>query len=124
MTTLLLVAAGGAVGAPLRYLTDRFVQRQHDQVFPWGTFTVNVVGSLLLGVLLGLGRAGVLPDWTSSLVGVGFCGALTTFSTFSFETFRLLEDGSPLEAALNVVGVLVAGMAAATGGYLGVSALL
>lgn len=54
MTLILLVLAGGAVGAPLRYVTDRLVQRRRDQVFPWGTLTVNVVGSLVLGVVLGL----------------------------------------------------------------------
>lgn len=121
--TLLLVLAGGAVGAPLRYLTDRLVQRRYDQVFPLGTLLVNVAGSLLLGALLGLSAAGVLPQWVSPLAGVGFCGALTTFSTFSFETLRLLEEGATLEAGLNVVSTLVAGVAAASGGYAGASAL-
>ena len=121
--TLLLVLAGGAVGAPLRYLTDRLVQSRYDQVFPLGTLLVNVAGSLLLGTLLGLSAAGVLPQWVSPLAGVGFCGALTTFSTFSFETLRLLEEGATLEAGLNVVSTLVAGVAAACGGYAGASAL-
>lgn len=121
--TLLLVLAGGAVGAPLRYLTDRVVQRRHDQVLPLGTLLVNVAGSLLLGALLGLSAAGVLPQWVSPLAGVGFCGALTTFSTFSFETLRLLEEGAALEAGLNVVVTLVAGVAAATGGYVAISVL-
>lgn len=117
MTTFLLVLAGGAIGAPLRYLTDRVIERSHDQVFPWGTLTVNVAGSLVLGAMYGLATADLLPAWVATLVGIGFCGALTTFSTFSYETLRLLEEGSPLEAALNVVVSLVAGMAAATAGY-------
>lgn len=122
MSALLAVVLGGAVGAPLRYVTDRVVQSRHDQVFPWGTLTVNVAGSLVLGVLLGLSAVHVLPSWAFALAGTGFCGALTTFSTFSFETLRLLEEGSPLEAAANVVVVsLVAGMAAASAGYYVVS---
>lgn len=121
MSALLAVLLGGAVGAPARYVTDRVVQSRHDQVFPWGTLTVNVAGSLVLGVLLGLSAVHVLPPWAYALVGTGFCGALTTFSTFSFETLRLLEEGSPLEAAGNVVVSLVAGMAAASAGYYVVS---
>lgn len=121
MSALLAVLLGGAVGAPLRYVTDRMVQSRHDQVFPWGTLTVNVTGSLVLGVLLGLSAVHVLPVWAFALAGTGFCGALTTFSTFSFETLRLLEEGSPLEAAGNVVVSLVAGMAAATAGFYVVS---
>ena len=124
MTAVLLVMVGGAVGAPLRYVTDRVVQSRHDQVFPWGTLTVNVAGSLVLGALLGLSAVNVLPHWAFTLAGTGFCGALTTFSTFSFETLRLLEEGSPLEAAANVVVSLVAGMAAATAGYYVVSWLV
>lgn len=115
--TILLVALGGAVGAPLRYLTDRLVQSRHDQVFPWGTLTVNVVGSLVLGVIVALSADGVLPASVSLLVGTGFCGALTTFSTFSFETLRLLEEGSPLPALLNVAVSLVGGVGAAALGY-------
>ncbi|HEX6446984.1 MAG TPA: fluoride efflux transporter CrcB [Streptosporangiales bacterium] len=121
MSALLAVLLGGAVGAPLRYVTDRVVQSRHDQVFPWGTLTVNVTGSLVLGVMLGLSAAHVLPAWAFALAGTGFCGALTTFSTFSFETLRLLEEGSPLEAAGNVVVSLAAGLAAATAGFYVVS---
>jgi len=58
--TLLLVAVGAAVGAPLRYLTDRFIQARHDTVFPWGTLTVNVAGSLIFGALSGAARTGRL----------------------------------------------------------------
>ncbi|WP_067186666.1 fluoride efflux transporter CrcB [Microtetraspora niveoalba] len=111
--TLLLVFLGGAVGAPARYLMDRMVQRWHDTVFPWGTFAVNVVGSFVLGLLTGL-QPGPL---VATLAGTGFCGALTTFSTFGFETVRLLEEGSYAEAGLNAVGSLLLGVLAATGGY-------
>jgi CrcB protein len=106
--TVLLVAAGAAVGAPLRYLTDRFVQRRTGATFPWGTFTVNVAGSLLLGLLAGW------QDRTAALlIGVGFCGAFTTYSTFGYETVRLAEDGSRRDAVLNVAVTLAAGLAAA-----------
>ena len=109
--TPLLVFVGGMIGAPTRYLLDRLIQRRHDSVFPWGTFAVNVAGSLILGLLLGAGSS--LPRELTVLLGTGFCGALTTFSTFGFETMRLLEEGSVLEAGLNALGSLLLGVAAA-----------
>ena len=115
--SVLLVLVGGAIGAPLRYLTDLFVQSRHDSVFPWGTFAVNVVGSLALGATAGAVATTDGPAWVLTLVGTGFCGALTTFSTFGFETVRLVEDGSLLEAALNVGASLVVGMAACVAGW-------
>ncbi|MCP2306938.1 fluoride efflux transporter CrcB [Kitasatospora paracochleata] len=107
----LLVIAGALVGAPLRYLTDRAVQSRHDSVFPWGTFTVNVAGCLLLGLL-----AAVAPSNVRLLLGTGLCGALTTYSTFSYETLRLVEGGARLFAVANVVGTLLAGLAAVYAG--------
>lgn len=109
----LLVAAGGLVGAPLRYLTDRAVQSRHDSVFPWGTFTVNVVGCLILGTLTGASAAS--PE-LRLLLGTGLCGALTTYSTFSYETLRLAETGAGLYAFANVAGSLVAGLTTAFAG--------
>lgn len=119
-----MVLLGGAIGAPLRYLTDLLVQSRHDSVFPWGTFAVNVVGSLVLGVV-----AAVLVDlgpssWVLALVGTGFCGALTTFSTFGFETIRLLEEGSVLTALSNCAASLVVGLGACAGGYALAAALV
>ncbi|RPF28036.1 fluoride efflux transporter CrcB [Georgenia muralis] len=111
--TLLLVAVGATVGAPLRYYTDRAIQSRHDSVFPWGTLTVNVIGSLILGVLAGAASAGGVPQTVLTLVGVGFCGALTTYSTFSYETMRLTESGSRLYALLNILLSLTAGLGAA-----------
>ncbi|HEX5200020.1 fluoride efflux transporter CrcB [Paractinoplanes rhizophilus] len=112
--TLLLIALGAAIGAPLRYLTDRTVQAKHDSVFPWGTFSVNVAGSLLLGFLAGLPGD---PAWTA-LLGTGFCGALTTYSTFSYETLRLTQDGFRFYALVNVIASVVAGLGAAGLGLL------
>jgi fluoride exporter len=117
VTDVLLVCLGAAVGAPLRYLADRFVQARHDTVMPWGTLTVNVAGSLVLGVLTGLAVQHQLAPEVLLAAGTGFCGALTTYSSFSYETLRLLEDGAWLYAALNTVVSLAAGLGAAVVGY-------
>ncbi|MET7644984.1 fluoride efflux transporter CrcB [Streptomyces sp. NPDC005426] len=109
----LLVVIGAAVGAPLRYLTDRAVQSRHDTVFPWGTFTVNVSGCLVLGLLTGAVAAGAASSHTQLLLGTGFCGALTTYSTFSYETLRLAEGGARFYAVANAVASVVAGLGAA-----------
>lgn len=113
----LLVVLGAMVGAPLRYLIDVFVQSRHRSAFPWGTFAVNVTGSLLLGLLAGGVAAHGGPAWALTLVGSGFCGAFTTFSTFGFETVRLLEQRREALALLNVLGSVAVGMAACAGGF-------
>ena len=122
--TLLLVVAGAFVGAPLRYLTDLFIQSRHRSVMPWGTFTVNVTGSLVLGAVMGATSAAGWPPWVATVVGTGFCGALTTFSTFGFENVRLVEDGAVLEALANVVLSLLAGVVAVFGGWAMATALV
>ena len=109
----LLVVVGAMVGAPLRYLTDRAVQTRHDSVFPWGTFTVNVVGCLVLGLLTGAAAAGAASAQLQLLLGTGLCGALSTYSTFSYETLRLAEDGARIFAVANVVVSVAAGLGAA-----------
>ncbi|MER7186678.1 fluoride efflux transporter CrcB [Streptomyces hyaluromycini] len=111
-----LVVLGAMVGAPLRYLTDRAVQARHDSVFPWGTFVVNVTGCLILGLLTGAATAGAASPHLQLLLGTGLCGALTTYSTFSYETLRLTETGAGLYAAANTVASLVAGLGAAFAG--------
>lgn len=108
----LLVIAGAAVGAPLRYLTDRLVQARHETTFPWGTFTVNVAGCLVLGIVAGAVTAGAASSSVQLLLGTGLCGALTTYSTFSFETLRLAESGARFFAAANVVVSITAGLGA------------
>ncbi len=112
----LLVLVGGMVGAPLRYLTDRAVQSRHDTVFPWGTFTVNVVGSLVLGLLVGAVAAGAAGSRPHLFLGTGLCGALTTYSTFSYETLRLAQGGARFYAAANAVASVAAGLGAVFAG--------
>ncbi|MGY0007866.1 fluoride efflux transporter CrcB, partial [Micromonospora sp. I033] len=104
---------GAALGAPLRYLADRAVQARHGSSFPWGTLTVNVSGSLLLGVVAAVPASPAV----TALVGTGFCGALTTWSTLSYETLRLHRAGHRGHALANVLGSIAAGLAAATVGY-------
>ncbi|WP_457205241.1 fluoride efflux transporter CrcB [Nocardioides sp. P5_C9_2] len=122
--TVAMVLLGGAIGAPLRYLTDLFVRARHDSVFPWGTFTVNVLGSLVLGVTAAAVVDVGAPAWVLTLVGTGFCGALTTFSTFGFETVRLLEEGSLLTALYNCAASLAVGLGACAAGYAAAAAVL
>jgi fluoride exporter len=105
--------AAGAIGAPVRYLIDGVISDRARGTFPWGTFTINTTGSLLLGFLTGLALYHGFPDTPKLVFGTGFCGAYTTFSTHTFETVRLIEDGTPAGAARNALGTLVAGTAAA-----------
>lgn len=110
---LVLVMAGAAVGAPARWALDRLIQTRHPSLFPWGTFTINVLGSLLLGFVVGAGASAPLV----ALLGTGFCGGFTTFSTFSFETVRMSEEGRGGRALLYVAASLLVGLAAATLGW-------
>jgi CrcB protein len=109
-----LVAA--AVGAPARYVLDGAVQARAGGVFPWGTFVVNVSGCLALGVITGLGLYHGLGAGTRTVIGTGGIGAYTTFSTFSFETVRLAEEGAITEALRNVAATLIVGLLAASAG--------
>lgn len=111
----LVVAAGAAVGAPARYLIDRAVQSRHDTVFPWGTLAVNVLASLVLGVLAG--AASHTSADTAALIGTGFCGALSTFSTFSYETMRLAQHYDRFYAITNAAISVIAGLGAAALGW-------
>jgi CrcB protein len=111
--TALLVALGAMVGAPLRYLADRTVQSKHDSIFPWGTLAVNIAGSFLLGLLYAGVQAHGVSSHVMALLGIGMCGALTTYSTFSFETVRLVQRRARFYAVANVGASLVAGLGAA-----------
>ncbi|MFP5335026.1 MAG: fluoride efflux transporter CrcB [Actinomycetes bacterium] len=115
--TALLVVAGAAVGAPCRYLVDRAVQARVDAVLPWGTLAVNVAGSLLLGLLLAAHVHGPVTAAAVALAGAGFAGAFTTYSTFAYETVRLVEEGAVLHAVANVALNVTAGLLAAGAGW-------
>jgi CrcB protein len=121
--TLVLVALGAVVGAPLWYLVDRFIQARHDTIFPWGTLAVNVAGSLILSFLAGAAAAGRLNPVIFTVLGPGFCGALTTYSTFGYETLRLAEEGSRFLASANIAMNLFAGLGAAFIGFTSAAAL-
>lgn len=111
--TPLLVALGAAVGAPTRYLVDRWVQRRNGTSFPWGTLTVNMVGCLVLGALAGAMSHQAVSGQLYALLGTGFCGALTTYSTFGFETVSLIRGRAGLHAVGNAVVSLAAGLGCA-----------
>ncbi|QBI52045.1 fluoride efflux transporter FluC [Streptomonospora litoralis] len=117
--TVLLAALGAAIGAPLRYLADRFVQQRHDSKFPWGTFAVNVAACLLLGLLSGF----ALPGWARALAATGVLGALSTYSTFGYETFVLLRERERLLAFANMAASLAAGLGALLAGLLAAALL-
>lgn len=110
------LGAAGAIGAPARYLLDGFVQDRTEGAFPWGTFVINATGSLLLGIVTGAALYHAFPSTPKILLGTGFCGAYTTFSTFTFETIRLLEEGAVADAFRNAVASLLAGALAAAVG--------
>jgi CrcB protein len=101
---ILAIAAGGAVGAILRFAVSNSVYRMVGRDFPYGTLTVNVLGSLLMGFLfiVLVERHLVAVEWRAALL-VGLLGSFTTFSAFSMETIALLEDGEVLRAMLNVI---------------------
>lgn len=116
--TLLWIALGAAVGAPARYLVDLGLRARLGERFPWGIMAGNLIGSFILGLLAGLTVGGT---W-NALLGIGFCGALTTYSTFGYDTIRLLERGRDGErgettrAVLNVIGSVVLGVTLAVAG--------
>ena len=111
----LLIAAGAAVGAPLRYLIDRGIQARFGTLFPWGTLVANVCACLVLGLITGTATA-VSPPEVYALIGTGLCGALSTLSTFSYQALRFAEEGFCLFALAYVAGTVVAGLGGAAAG--------
>jgi CrcB protein len=117
LVNVLLVAAGGAIGAAARYLAGLWIAARLGASFPWGTFFVNVTGSFLIGIVLVLVEGGTLPAEARLFLAVGILGGYTTFSTFSYETLQLLNGGDVVPVLLNVLGQLLIGLLAV---YLGV----
>ena len=99
--TLLIAGTGGFIGTVLRFLVSRYFQEHTFSLFPWGTFTVNIVGSLLIGIFYGMSERGNLlsPDVRIFLT-VGICGGFTTFSSFSNDAFMLLQEKDWLKLSL------------------------
>ncbi|GGN97385.1 fluoride efflux transporter CrcB [Saccharibacillus kuerlensis] len=111
---VLLVAAGGMIGAPARYLLGKWALSVFGTRFPWGTWIINLSGSLLLGVLTGLRHE--MPEWVYPLLGTGFAGAYTTFSTFGYETVTLLHQNRRTAAVIYAASSALLGLTAAAVG--------
>jgi len=117
MRELVLIAIAGAAGSLCRYGVSGAVYRWLGDRFPYGTLAVNVIGCFLLAFLMQVGLStDVVPRHYRVALAVGFLGAFTTFSTFGYETTRLLEDGAWGPAAMNVGANLVLGVLAVIGG--------
>lgn len=118
MTTLvfLAIAVAGGLGAAARFVLDGLIRSATDIRLPWATILINISGSLLLGLVTGLAAGRVLPEAWQLILGTGFLGGYTTFSTASFETVGLLRDRRWVAAALNGFGVLVCSVAVAGAG--------
>lgn len=115
---MLLVGAGSFLGGASRYIASLMI-RSAGNGFPWATFTVNIVGSLLIGVLWGMAsRYANAPSWLTLFLMVGFCGGFTTFSTFSKESLLLLQSANYVPFALYTVGSVTLGIAAVALGYM------
>jgi CrcB protein len=117
MINLMLIAAGGAAGAVLRYGVAGLVHRLTDSTWPWGTLAVNVLGCLIIGLCGALVAGQFMPERYRLLVMVGVLGSFTTFSTFGYETFELVNDGQLIDAAANVLASNAAGLLAVWLGY-------
>lgn len=113
LTRLLIIALGGAIGSVARYLTVKGVDQKLNTFFPYGTLTVNVVGSFLIGLfyVLALRKTGMTENWRLFL-GAGFCGGFTTFSAFAWENFSLFQQKMLGTAFLYTSVSLVAGFSA------------
>ena len=113
---LVSVGAAGSIGAVSRFGLDRTVKERRPGDLPLGTMIINLTGSFVLGVLTGLVIYHGAPTRLTLIAGTGFCGGYTTFSTASFETVRLLEEGLRREAAINFFGTLAGALLAGAAG--------
>ena len=114
--TVLLVGVGGFLGATARYVVDLALTAVIGGRFPVGILVVNVSGAFVLGLLYAVTDRGMLPDGIRAPLFIGFIGAYTTFSTWTLDTWRLIEAGAVTMAALNLVGAALLGMVAVVAG--------
>lgn len=117
MSLAIVVGLAAGLGTVARYVADQVIQHQHDSVFPFGTFAVNVSGSLLLGLVTGLAVHHGLPAGPTVVLSAGFCSGFTTWSTYAYESLALAEAGALLEALGNILGSLTTGLVAAAAGF-------
>lgn len=99
---MILVGIGGAVGAASRYLVGIWIGKKTGTKFPYPTLFINITGSFLLGILTGMMQSQAIPEWLWLLLGVGFCGAFTTFSTFGYEAIQLFLSKQSKQAYLYI----------------------
>jgi CrcB protein len=111
-----VVAVGTGAGAITRYLTHHYVSTRLSRDFPWATLLVNVVGSFILGFVVAVAARHAASETVRLIVGVGFCGGLTTFSTYSYESLDLLRRTKHAHASIYVVVTIAAGLGAAAVG--------
>lgn len=114
---IFMILAGGAVGSLARYILSGLPYRFLDQVFPWGTLMVNLIGSFIIGVLWGIFEEQNLSPNFRSLIFVGFLGGFTTFSTYSLETLNFLRDGEYKLGLVNVLANNILGIGLALAGF-------
>lgn len=116
----IVLALAGGIGATARFVLDGVIRSRTRGILPWGTILINVSGSFALGLVTGLATSALIPEELLFIVGAGFLGGYTTFSTASFETVRLAQERRRAAATINALGTLVfAGAAAALGLWLG-----
>lgn len=117
MKNVLYVALGGALGAAARYLLSIAIQAKSGVYFPWGTFTVNILGCLLIGLLWKLFQADMMNSSTYLLVVIGVLGGFTTFSSFGLDGLKLIEQQEIVKAGLYIIGTNIVGIGAVFVGF-------
>ena len=119
MKNLLLVGIGGFGGSVLRYVTYLYFDKKFITIFPLATFTVNIIGSLIIGIIIGLSLKGnMVNNQMKLLLAAGFCGSFTTFSSFAFESYDLLQQKEILTSLLYIGLSVILGLIAVYGGLL------
>jgi CrcB protein len=118
LKTYILIGVGGFLGSISRFAAGQFIQNLLQSTLPFGTFSVNLLGSFIIGLIYGLSE---YHNWfhpdLRMLLAVGFCGGFTTFSSFSYENLALLRDSQYLASAIYSVSSMILGIVAAFGGY-------